>query len=147
MLNSRIGRILATTVLAGAAVGALAIPAGAAAGSSIACKTLTGTITGNVTLKGCTGNTGKASKPLPATALASGGTITWKNGKTTTVTLTVTSGSGAKCAVGDSEYDATGKVTADTTGSAKVKGKATADVCVTPAGAVSLVPGTKAVLA
>jgi hypothetical protein len=146
MFTSRIGRIVASTVLAGATVVVLSAPAGAAA-TGIACKSLTGTITGNVTLKKCTGNTGKASKPLPAAALASGGTITWKNGKTTTVTLTVKSGSGAKCAVGDSEYDATGKVTADTTGSAKKKGKAVADVCVSPAGAVSLVPGTSATLA
>ena len=145
MLHSRVGRVLTSALLAGTAVAALSTPTyGAAPG--IACKSLTGSITGNVTLAKCTGNTGKASNPLPATALASGGTITWKNSKTTTVKLTVAQGDASKCAVGSSEYDATGKTTADTTGSAKVGGKVKASVCVSAAGAVTLVPGTKATI-
>jgi hypothetical protein len=146
MFESRLGRIVASTALAGAAVLTFAIPANAAV-TGIACKSMSGNISKTVTLKGCTGNTGKASKPLPAAALASGGTINWKNGKTTTVSLAVAQGSAAKCAVGDTEYNATGKVTADTTGSAKVKGKVKASVCISATGAVSLVPGTKATIA
>jgi hypothetical protein len=139
-------RILASSALAGAAALAFATPSGAAV-TGISCGSMTGNIAKTVTLKKCTGNTGKASKPLPAAALASGGTITWKNNKTTTVTLTVKNGPGTKCAIGDTEYDATGKVTADTTGSAKKGGKVAAKVCVNGAGAVTLVPGTKATIA
>jgi hypothetical protein len=85
---------------------------------------------------------------MPATALAQGGKIVWKNGKSTTVKLTVTQNPDASaCAPGDSRYDAKGKTTADTTGSAIVGGKVKASVCVTSTGAISLVPGTKATIA
>jgi hypothetical protein len=145
MFKSRLVRVLASGALAGAGILAFAAPSSAAA-SGIACKSMTGNIAGNVTLKKCTGNTGKASQALPATALASGGTITWKNNKTTTVKLTVKNGPGTKCATGDSEYDASGKVTKDTTGSVKKGDKTVAKVCVSPAGAISLLPGTQATI-
>ena len=80
MFKSRLARIVASGALAGAGFLAFAGPT-AAATPGIACKSMTGTITGTVTLKKCTGNTGKASKPLPATSLESGGKITWKNKK------------------------------------------------------------------
>jgi hypothetical protein len=146
LFKTRLVRIVASGALAGAGVLAFAGPTSAAV-PGIACKSMTGNIASNVTLKQCTGNTGKASKAMPATALASGGTIKWKNGKTTTVTLTVKQGPGTKCATGDTEYDATGKVTADTTGSTAKGHKVAAKVCVTPAGAITLVPGTKATFA
>jgi hypothetical protein len=145
MFKSRFTRILASGALAGAGVVAFAVPSGAAA-TGIACKSMTGNIAGNVTLKKCTGNTGGASKALPATALAQGGTITWKNNKTTTVKLTVKQGPGTKCALGDTEYDASGKVTKDTTKSVAKGAKTVAKVCVTPAGAISLLPGTQATI-
>jgi len=145
MFQSRLGRIVAGGALAGASVFAFAAPTSAAA-PGIACKSMTGTITGTVTLKKCTGNTGKASKPLPSASLVSGGTITWKNNKTTTVTLKVTQGPGTKCATGSTEYDAKGKTTADTTGSAKVGGKVAAKVCASAGGSISLVPGTQATI-
>jgi hypothetical protein len=146
MFQSRLARIVAGGALAGASVFAFAAP-GSAATPGIACKSMTGTITGTVTLKKCTGNTGAASKPLPAMQLESGGKITWKNNKTTTVTLTVKQGPGTKCATGSTEFDASGKTTADTTGSAKVKGKVAAKVCVSAAGKVTLLPGTQATIA
>ena len=147
MFKSRLGRIVASGLLAGATVLAFTGPASATV-TGIKCKVLTGNIATNVTLKRCkVGNTGGASKAMPATALASGGTIKWVNGKTTTVKLTVTQGSAANCAVGDSEYDAKGKVTADTTGSVKIGGAVSAHVCVAPSGAISLVPGTAAKIA
>jgi hypothetical protein len=146
MLRSRIGRGLTSALLAGSTVFVLAGPAQAAPG--IACKQLTGNIASNVTLKQCTGNTGGASKPMPATSLAQGGKIVWKNNKSTTVKLTVTQNPDASaCAPGDSRYDAKGKTTADTTGSAIVGGKVKASVCVSSTGAISLVPGTKATIA
>ena len=145
MRTSRLARVLTSALLAGTALAALSGPASAAT-PGIACKKLTGTITGTVTLASCTGNTGGASKPLPAATLASGGTITWQNGKTTTVTLKVTQGPGTKCAAGSTEYDAKGKTTKDTTGSALIGGKVKANVCVSAAGAVSLLPGSKATI-
>jgi len=146
MFQSRLGRIVAGGALAGASVFAFATP-GQAAAPGIACKSMTGTITGNVTLKKCTGNTGKASKPLPATQLQSGGTITWKNNKTTTVKLTVKQGPGTKCKTGSTEFDASGKVTADTTGSTAKNHKVLAKVCVDAAGNITLLPGTQATIA
>lgn len=146
MFQSRLARIVAGGALAGASVFAFAVP-GSAAAPGIACKSMTGTIDTTVTLKKCTGNTGKASKPLPAAALATGGTITWKNNQTTTVKLTVTQGPGTKCATGSTEYDAKGKVTADTTGSTAKKHKVAAKVCVAASGKVTLLPGTQATIA
>jgi hypothetical protein len=146
MFPSRLGRIVASGVLAGATFLTFTGPANATV-TGIKCRRMTGNISSTVTLKRCTGNTGTASKPLPAASLASGGTITWKNGKTTTVSLTVTQGSAANCAAGDSEYNATGTVTKDTTKSVKIGGKVKASVCVAPTGAISLVPGTRATFA
>jgi hypothetical protein len=147
MFKSRFVRVLASGALAGAGVVALTVPNAGAATPGIACKVMKGNISSTVTLKKCTGNTGGASKPLPAAALATGGTVTWKNGKTTTVKLTVTQGPGTKCAPGSTEYDAKGKVTKDTTKSTAKGHKVAAKVCVSSAGAITLLPGTKATFA
>jgi hypothetical protein len=90
-----------------------------------------------MTLSGCTGNTGGASLPItPAlTFLSAGGTITWVNGKTTTVTMastgneTDTDPAGGSCPAGSSEIESKGQVTADNTGSAPVGGVAKGEVC------------------
>jgi hypothetical protein len=147
MFHSKIMRLVAIGALAGSAAVAavpLAGPAGAAT-LSIKCKKLTGNIASSVVLSGCSGNTGGKSKPIPATSLASGGTIKWVNAKTTTVKLSVKQ-AGTACPAGSTEYQAKGTVTADTTGSATVGGAAKALACVTASGAISLVPGTKAVI-
>jgi hypothetical protein len=149
MFSSKFGRLAAITT-ATAALTLCAVPlAGAAsaapAKTGIKCGTLTGNIASTVTLSKCKGNTGKSSKPIPATELASGGTITWANGQTTTVTLSVKQ-AGTACPAGSTEYQATGKVTKDTTGSAAVGSKAKALACASATGAISLVPGTKATI-
>lgn len=145
MFHSRLVRLLAIAAVAGSAsVATFAGPASAVL-PSIKCAALTGNITTTVKLSKCTGNTGKASKPIPATQLTTGGKITWVNGKTTTVTLSVKQ-QGTACPAGSTEYQATGKVTADTTGSAAVGGKAKANACVDAAGKVTLAPGTKAII-
>jgi hypothetical protein len=125
----------------------LAAPAGAAVGT-IKCTKLTGTIASGITLSGCNGNTGGASQLIPATNLVGGGTITWVNGQTTTVTLNATAGESdsdlrGTCSATTTEYEATGTVTADTTGSAIVGGKAKAEACLnTTTGKLTLEPGT-----
>jgi hypothetical protein len=146
MFHSKLVRFLAIATVAGSAsVATFAGPASGAGTLSIKCSSLTGNISSTVKLSKCTGNTGKASKAIPATQLATGGTIKWVNGKTTTVTLKVAQ-KGTACPAGSTEYQATGKVTADTTGSATVGGAAKALACVNAAGAVTLVPGTKATI-
>ena len=119
--------------------GAFATPAWAFTG--IKCSTLTGNIASTVTLSGCTGNTGGASTPLLATSLASGGTITWTNSQTTTVTLSVSSPAGGTCPPKTTLEQAKGTTTADTTGSAPVGGKVKVLVCLTKTGGLSLEPG------
>jgi hypothetical protein len=147
MLRSRIGRVATSALLVGTTIFALAGPAQARPG--IACKVLTGNIATNVTLKRCTGNTGGASQPMVATSLATGGKITWVNGKTTTVKLTVTQNADSSaCKATESRYDARGKTTADTTGSVIIGGRVKASVCVdNGTGAIRLVPLTKATFA
>src|SRR4051812_20805786 len=144
MFHSKMVRLLAVGAMAGSAVLAVA-PGAADAAGSIKCKKLAGNIATNVTLSGCSGNTGGASKPIAATALATGGTIKWVNSKTTTVKLSVKQ-KGTDCPAGSSEYQAKGTVTKDTTGSATVGTVAKAKACVDAAGNISLAPGTKATI-
>lgn len=57
-----------------------------AAGGKIVCTTITGNAGSDIVVSGCTGgNTGGSSQPLPATALAAGGTVTWVSGSATTI--------------------------------------------------------------
>jgi hypothetical protein len=153
MFHSRVSRLLAVGTLAGsAALGTFAFTGSASPVTQIVCKKLTGNIATTVTLSACTlAATGGSSQPIPATSLASGGTITWQNSKTTTVTLklSTTEHDGTEtltCPAGTTEYEAHGKVTADTTGFAPVGGVAKAEACANgTTGAISLEPGSKAI--
>src|ERR1700722_12187540 len=113
VFHSRISRIglavAATSMSMVGVIGATASPAWASF-TGIKCSGLSGNISSTVTLSGCNGNTGGGSMPLPAASLASGGTITWLNSDTTTVTLTVTSG-GVGCPAKNTLYTASGKST------------------------------------
>src|SRR5436305_12035455 len=121
MFGSKLVRFVAVGALTGTAALACLTPATAGAATSIKCSKMTGNATTSVKISGCTGNTGGASKAIPASALASGGTIKWVNGLKTTVTLKVTQ-KGTACAAGSTEFVAKGTVTKDTTGSALVGG-------------------------
>jgi hypothetical protein len=142
MRNSRIGRMSTVAVAGLVSIGGVvtfALPAQAAF-VGIKCKTLTGSDAtgGTVTLSNCSGNTGGSSTPLSISALAAGGTITWTNGKTTTLGTPTLSGETdtakdalkGSCPAGTTETEAKGAVTADTTGSAPVPGKYSLEVCV-----------------
>jgi len=130
-------RALGAVAVAGAAtLGAFSIvgPASAAV-LKIKCTHLTGNLNGTLTLSGCNGNTGGASMPLPAFQfLGGGGTITWVNGKLTSVSMAATGENetdpaGGSCPAGTSELQSKGTVTADNTGSAPVGGIAKGEVC------------------
>jgi len=150
LLRLRTARALTAAAILGAATfGAISFagPTSAAVGT-IKCLKLTGNINTTVTLSSCNGNTGGASNAIPATSLATGGTIPWVNGQSTTVTLTAnqTESDGdvaGTCSATTTEFEATGTVTADTTGSAIVGGKAKAEACVNlTTGKIILEPGT-----
>ncbi len=86
MLISVAGVTLVTSGVAGAA-------------GKLTCTSLTGNASSTVTIGGCTGgNTGGGSAPLTATDLATGGTITWLSGTSTTIGgPALTSSPGKKC--------------------------------------------------
>jgi hypothetical protein len=150
MLRSRLYWLSVAALAAGISLEAVVVLAGpqgvaSATTSSIQCKTLIGNTQKTVTLKGCSGNTGKASKPMPVSSLLGGGKAKWMNKKTTTIAAPNLSG-GALCPAGDADAVATGIVTADTTKSVTIGSAYTLEVCVDPSGNVSLAPGTKAVI-
>jgi hypothetical protein len=137
--------------VSGASVVALSTQAGAA--TSITCTTITGNATSTITVSGCTGgNTGGSSKPVNAATLASGGTIDWVSGSTTTIGQpTLTSTSAKKCPGyvkgGSSNPSAdkfTATVTADTGDGIKVPGTAKGAVCISSSGAVTALKPLKA---
>ncbi|HXW34407.1 MAG TPA: hypothetical protein VEJ87_07490 [Acidimicrobiales bacterium] len=97
---------------------------------SITCKTVGGNPTGTVVISSCNGNTGGGAS-VSGLALATGGVVTWNNGKTTTIgTPTLSSPKNKKCSAAGDAVDAfTAPVTADTTGLTSL-GTASGEVCV-----------------
>jgi len=109
----------------------------------IKCTSLSGNVNTTVTLSGCNGNSGGGSTPIMSSALQSGGTITWLNGKTTTIAAPALT-PGTNCPAGDTDLVAKAMVTADTTGSVTVGSKTKVEVCYNSSGTASLPPGKKA---
>jgi hypothetical protein len=102
---------LALSVPTSVAVVATSTPAFAA--STVRCTQLSGTLSGNVTLSGCTPHS-KSSRSVTgaASSLLYGGTVTWRpSGRQTTVRLIVKSPGQGSCRKGSTEEDATGSVT------------------------------------
>jgi len=149
-------------LLTAAAVAALAVPASVAtvglsapawAAGSITCTTISGTASTTVTVSGCTGGvTGGSSVPAPATSLATGGTIHWVSGSTTTTNApTLVATSAKKCpgyVKGGSSNPTADKfsstVTADTGDGIKVPGKSSGAVCISSTGVISALKPLKA---
>jgi hypothetical protein len=118
-----------------------------AAGVAITCTTISGSATTTVTISGCTGgNTGGASHPLNGTALATGGTVTWLSGSTTTLGVPVLTATSAKKCPGyvkggisnPAADKATVPVTGDNGDGIKVPGTAKGTICIYPNLSVSL---------
>ena len=120
----------------------LASPAGAASG--VACKKLSGTITGNFTVSKCTPKNKQNTKATGATSgLAGGsGSITWSPSHGTTALSVTFSQSGTSCPKGSSEYVISGSVTGGTSTYTASGDAVSASVCVTGSGKFSLVKHT-----
>jgi hypothetical protein len=134
---------LALSVPVSVAVVGTSAPAWAA--SSVSCGKLTGTIT----ITKCTPKSStNVSASAPASALTSGGTLTWaSSGGTTTVSMTVTSPGQGGCKKGYTEYDANGTVTGGTSTYTHVHDVTSTRACVSTAkNKIALVKGTKALL-
>jgi hypothetical protein len=111
-----------------------------AGGVTISCTTITGNASSTIVASNCTGgNTGGSSQPINGTALATGGTITWVSGSTTTIAAPkLKSTSAKKCPVAGSTADkVSGKVTGDTGDGIKIPGKVKGAVCIDPSGNVT----------
>jgi len=109
------------------------------ASSAILCTTMTGNVSGNITVSGCSGgNTGGSSQPLTAVDLATGGTITWVSGGSTTIgapNLTSTSSKHCPGYVKNASSEPTAEdfnavVSSDTGDGLKLPGVAKGAVCI-----------------
>ena len=101
-----------------------------------------------MTISGCTdangATTGGGSQPISTTALATGGTVTWLSGKTSTFgPATLTSTSAKHCpgyvkngGNNPSADKFAGAVTASTAGF-KIPGKYSGEVCLSPSGNIT----------
>jgi hypothetical protein len=116
------------------------------ASSSIACTTISGSVSGNITVSGCTGgDTGGGSVPVAATTLATGGTIHWVSGGSTTIGApTLTSTSAKKCpgyvknaATEPTAEDFSAVVSSDTGDGLKLPGTAKGAVCLGTHGSIA----------
>jgi hypothetical protein len=130
----------------------LGIAGTAGAAGSITCSTIAGNATGTITLSGCTGpNTGGSSKPTSAAALATGGTITWVSGGTTTFAQpTLAAASATKCpgyvkkaASEPAAESFTAVVTGDTGDGVLVPGSASGSVCIGTDGTITTLKAMK----
>ena len=127
--------------------------ASAAIGVTTTCTTITGTATGTIFWQGCTGgSTGGSSQfVLTSTVLVTGGTITWSNGNTTTITKAQLRSSKkltvkcvAKYGVGTTEETGTATVTSQVgTGDSPIPGVFKAKMCFDSAGNIHALKPTK----
>ena len=114
--------------------------------STISCTSISGNISGNIAVGGCSGgNTGGGSVPLSALTLATGGTINWLSGGSTTIgapTLSPTAathcpGYVKKAATNPTAEKFSAVVTADTGDGLKLPGSAKGAVCLGTDGTIT----------
>ncbi len=152
-----LGAALALTLTVSGAALVSGVQAWAATGphGKVVCTTITGNVSSTITVSGCSGtaNTGTSTQPIPVASLAAGGTITWVNGKTTTISAaTIVAKNAKKCpgyvkgapdSSNPSADKVSGTVNADTTG-LKVPGKYKGAVCISPSGDITALKPLKA---
>jgi hypothetical protein len=140
--------LLLVAALAIPVTGASAVAMSSEAGAAVAitCTTITGTVTGTIVVSGCTGgNTGGSSTATATSTLATGGTIHWVSGSSTTIgspTLTATSAKKCPGYVKNGSSNPTAdkfasNVTADTGDGIKVPGKGKGAVCISSSGSIT----------
>ncbi|HEY5250370.1 MAG TPA: hypothetical protein VIJ09_01840 [Acidimicrobiales bacterium] len=117
--------------------------------TGILCGKLSGKLSGKVTIKKCAPKS-KPNKLLSGlgSSLTSGGTLTWKKSHQTTVIATSTTsptGHGA-CPSGSTELDISGSVSGGGSTYTHSGDYVSLHACESGSGALSLVPGTKAIL-
>ena len=113
------------------------------------CTNISGNINTTITISGCTdtgsANTGGSSQPIAGTGLATGGSVTWHSGKSTTFGAAQTKlAPGKKCpgyvkggANNPTQATFKGSVTAPDTAGFKIPGKFKGVVCVANDGTIS----------
>jgi hypothetical protein len=154
MAQGRLGRFVAAALLLGASGAGLAVatPASASASSggsrTIECKAFGGALESNdFKLLRCDGDTRRSSLTTSFDVLMHGGTITWTNGETTTISAHTSVAGRGTCRGNSYELKVRGTVTADTTGSTRVNHVVKANLCHSNTnGIVSLAPHTTFVL-
>ena len=118
----------------------------AGAAGKLSCTTITGNISSTLVVSGCTGgNTGGSSDPVVATALATGGTVDWVSGSSTTIAApTLTSISAKKCpgyvkdaATNPAAESFTASVTTDTGDGMLLPANAVGEVCIATDGSIT----------
>jgi hypothetical protein len=118
--------------------------------STLSCTNVDGTISGTLTVSGCTGgDTGTGSMPLSAITLATGGTIHWSTGSSTTIGApTLVTSVGKTCPgyvkppkgttpAEPSLEKFTAAVTSDSGDGLALPGSAKGSVCVSTTGVIS----------
>ncbi len=114
--------------------------------SSLTCSTISGSASGDISVSGCTGgDTGGGSTALPALDLATGGTITWLSGSSTTIGAPTLASTSAKACPGYVKNAATNPtaetftavVTSDSGDGLKLPGSAKGAVCLGTDGSVT----------
>jgi hypothetical protein len=126
---------IAVVPLAGATVLMAANPA-AAAPKGIKCTKISGsanvnTNTSKIKLSACNGNTGTKGSSKGAAAVGTSGTVKWANGKSTTFSEGVATGTACPVtATLIADEVLSGAVTADTTGSTGIGAAVSGEVCV-----------------
>jgi len=145
-------KVLAVVALFGFAIptsiAVVAMAPAAQAASSVTCKKVTGTISGNITIKTC--SVAKADKKTyksltgSAVQLATGGTLTWSSsGASITISApTLSTPPPGTCKPKDTAETATGTVTAGDGVVAQTGDTFSATVCYTSSGKLSLAKGT-----
>jgi hypothetical protein len=142
-LRSKLATSVIVPLLAIATVSLVPASTPAAAASGVVkCSSISGNVTAtSLALSSCGGDTGGSGR-LPAGGMT---TISWVNGKMTSLSITYNGSSENQCPrpKRESEIIVSGTVTADTTGSISVGSAVHAFLCVAQNGSAALVPKTK----
>ena len=147
-MRRRILVLVGTALVVGASAVSVGISAGSAtagAQETLQCNKVTGTTTGEVTVKSCRpGNRTDKSASGPAHVLVNGGTLTWKPSGQTTIVGGISHmvRTPDTCKTGWTEYNTTGLVISGTSTYTKVGDHLNALTCVSKTGKITILKGS-----